>query len=74
MRVWDYPKDTVVIACDDCGRRGRNSKARFVELVGGAMQLMVSPGSCNRNPQGNFANFELYRCNTGAGLSSVTGL
>jgi hypothetical protein len=39
MRVWDYPKETVVIACDECGRRGRYSKARFVELVGGNTHL-----------------------------------
>ena len=42
MRVWDYPKDTVVIACDKCGRRGRYSKARFIELVGGDTNLTVA--------------------------------
>lgn len=39
MRVWDYPKDPVVIGCKACGRRGKYSKARFVELVGGSTQL-----------------------------------
>lgn len=34
MRSWDYPYDPVIIACKKCGRSGRYSKARFLELVG----------------------------------------
>ena len=34
MRVWDYPKDTVTIKCDQCHREGHYPKERFVELVG----------------------------------------
>ena len=34
MRSWDYSHDMVCIACRKCGRAGRYSKARFLELVG----------------------------------------
>ncbi len=34
MRAWDYPKDTVRIACDKCGRNGQYTKKRFMEMVG----------------------------------------
>ena len=34
MRTWDYPKNTVRIYCDRCGRKGQYSKERFLELVG----------------------------------------
>lgn len=34
MRAFDYPYDPVILACDKCGRYGRYSKERFLELVG----------------------------------------
>lgn len=34
MRAFDYPYDPVMLACDKCGRHGRYSKRRFLELVG----------------------------------------
>lgn len=34
MRVWDYPKEVVVVRCDACKREGRYSKSRFIEIVG----------------------------------------
>jgi len=39
VRVWDFPKETIVIECGECKRFGRYSKARFVELYGGSTQL-----------------------------------
>ncbi|SFU97201.1 hypothetical protein SAMN04488527_1606 [Aliiroseovarius crassostreae] len=44
MRAWDYPFPVVVIRCDACGRAGRYSKARFVELVGRDTQLPTALG------------------------------
>lgn len=39
MRAWDYPKERVHITCESCGRMGRYSRERFVELVGRDTQL-----------------------------------
>lgn len=44
MRAWDYPREIVVIRCDKCGRKGRYSKARFVELVGKDTSLPMALG------------------------------
>ncbi len=30
LSLTEYPGDTVVVACDRCGRRGRLSKARLI--------------------------------------------
>jgi hypothetical protein len=39
MRAWDYPKETVAVACPECQRFGRYPKARFIELVGSGTSL-----------------------------------
>ena len=44
MRAWDFPKDTVRIACDKCGRQGQYTKKRFMELVGKNTQLPCALG------------------------------
>ncbi|QEP30414.1 hypothetical protein [Pukyongiella litopenaei] len=47
MRAWDYPLETVTVACETCGRFGRYPKRRFIELVGhntslaGALQIIA---------------------------------
>ncbi len=38
----DWPLETVEIACKHCGRFGRYSKARFVELVGADTDLTIA--------------------------------
>lgn len=39
MRVKDFPLPTVEIQCDYCGRFGRYSKVRFLEIVGEDTEL-----------------------------------
>jgi len=34
MRAFDFPHETVEIACPECGRYGRYSKTRFCQIVG----------------------------------------
>lgn len=34
MKAKDWPEDTVTVRCEICGREGRYSKRRFVEIVG----------------------------------------
>ena len=34
MRAWDFPHDTVIVACRRCSRRGRYPKERFLQIVG----------------------------------------
>ncbi len=34
MRAWDFPKQTIVVRCETCGREGRYTKAQFLALVG----------------------------------------
>ncbi len=52
MRAWDYPKNTVRIACNKCGRNGQYTKERFIELVGRNTSLPQALGviarSCDR--------------------------
>jgi len=39
VQARDFPLPTIEIACDHCGRFGRYSKARFVDLVGEETEL-----------------------------------
>jgi hypothetical protein len=39
MRAFDFPYETVEINCSVCGRFGRYSKQRFIELVGANTSL-----------------------------------
>lgn len=34
MHAWGFPKNTVRICCDRCGRKGQYSTERLLELVG----------------------------------------
>jgi hypothetical protein len=44
MRAFDFPHETVEIACPECGRFGRYSKTRFCEIVGPNTPLPTALG------------------------------
>ena len=62
MRCWDYPYDPVVIACTQCGRNGRYSTQRFLEIVGPSTPFpaarFIIAKDCPHAPQfaGNIAS------------------
>jgi len=66
VRVWDFPKETIVIECGECKRFGRYSKARFVELYGGSTQLPDALDHLNApripRPLGRGGSGASFRC------------
>ena len=55
MRAWDFPKSHVVLSCDVCGRYGRYTKERFLEIVGRNTSLAdarrIIAGDCPHKPK-----------------------
>lgn len=55
-KAQDFPFDTVEIRCDHCGRHGKYSKARFVEIVGAETDMATArriiSGDCKEERPG----------------------